>query len=460
MQLERIYLMNVILHLDSLNTLSRFITINHKCFDAFAMLHTNPFYSFRTIGRELSFFNASRSLQTVRGPYKDIRMFSCNLAITKILASAKHFRSTALNAIKDRVVSITIFVYWNKDTVDLTGFSNLQKVVFLFMKQRKVYDSSVIARPITTFSIGQLSSPNLRRVIFKLLDTRDEDCEREFFHKILETFPFASYPSVLFAFDLIIPFTYPPDLPPNVLFITPTFVPKERYLVFQKSIVRDAPLALLENPAFLLQYYPQCMKTTPQLNLGNDTAVFDFRAITSLTRLEFALKNPVRLPPGLVELSKVFSFVGDAPFPPALRALEWCNAAMNNEDLAQLTALTLSDINATPTSMELPRLKRLQLQGTFGVPCLFIAAQLEHLTMTRTNARVRLPPTIKTIALKWVDRCPFDSPDTLVDEMFPALTSFVALECEMDGYPRFLLDLADYTPPPPLPRQPSSCVCV
>ncbi|BFU25618.1 hypothetical protein EHI8A_078750 [Entamoeba histolytica HM-1:IMSS-B] len=84
-RLERVYLMNVIFYLQTIDELVNFLQISKNCYESFQMMHTNPNYSLITQTKELQIFKNCSSLQTVNGELHNISTFECNFnAIVKM----------------------------------------------------------------------------------------------------------------------------------------------------------------------------------------------------------------------------------------------------------------------------------------------------------------------------------------------------------------------------------------
>ncbi|KAL7714340.1 F-box domain containing protein [Entamoeba marina] len=147
MKLERIYLMNVILYLDSLSTFKKFVKVSKDCKEAFEMLHKNPNYSFRTTEEELKIFSQSKSLQTIEGHFDDIKDFKCRMYTTyaEPYDSNKSYyepSETHRNEIEDKIkeinncckqiVTLKLFATTSYGRFDFSQFEILQKIFLSF----------------------------------------------------------------------------------------------------------------------------------------------------------------------------------------------------------------------------------------------------------------------------------------------------------------------------------------
>ncbi|KAL7717384.1 Leucine-rich repeat containing protein [Entamoeba marina] len=121
-QLEKIYLMNVILYLNSLHVLLEFIQINKKCKEALQMLHINPFYSTHTLRKEIDLFCEEAKLQTIRTD--DLSLKSLEM-VDRIEAYNIFFNDQTSNH-ANKIVKLTIFP---SRFVNYDIFVNLKKII-------------------------------------------------------------------------------------------------------------------------------------------------------------------------------------------------------------------------------------------------------------------------------------------------------------------------------------------
>ncbi|KAL7712146.1 Uncharacterized protein QTN25_010217 [Entamoeba marina] len=121
-RLEKVYLMNVILYMDSLKTLYMFIRISKSTFESMQMLHINPFYSSQTIKKEIELFSKEAQLQTIR---TDDLNLPC-LNSVKQIEAYNIFLSHSIPKYADKINSLTCFPNSFKN---YSSCCNLKKIV-------------------------------------------------------------------------------------------------------------------------------------------------------------------------------------------------------------------------------------------------------------------------------------------------------------------------------------------
>ncbi|GAB1223786.1 hypothetical protein ENUP19_0161G0044 [Entamoeba nuttalli] len=104
-KLERVYLMNIIFYLGTVDDLINFLQISKNCYESFQMMHTNPNYSFKTQKKELQIFKDCSSLETVTGSFEYIKDFQCNLNAILILPVQHGASQGEMNTVIEELVS-------------------------------------------------------------------------------------------------------------------------------------------------------------------------------------------------------------------------------------------------------------------------------------------------------------------------------------------------------------------
>ncbi|ELP87171.1 hypothetical protein EIN_354930 [Entamoeba invadens IP1] len=138
-KLERVYLMNVILYLDSLNTLRVFLLISKDCNTAFTMLRINPFYSHKTLEQELKLFSHTKH-ETLCSIYlrntsyfniADLLELTINISMFHSLLSQKD--------LLPKIVSLKVIFSSSQNDVSASRCEHFDIAKFPNLKHLKIY---------------------------------------------------------------------------------------------------------------------------------------------------------------------------------------------------------------------------------------------------------------------------------------------------------------------------------
>ncbi|BFU19357.1 hypothetical protein EHI8A_013020 [Entamoeba histolytica HM-1:IMSS-B] len=150
--LEKVYLANVLIFVDSLETVYKLMMVNSKCCDAVEILRINPLFSIKPpIGpKDFIYFekefqkelNLFPNIETLQLPCKLLKShFPIPQGVKRIILVqpiSSDREIEAIETIKDKVVELTIRSITNP--IDLSEFKQLRCVRLLLQKQGKVSD--------------------------------------------------------------------------------------------------------------------------------------------------------------------------------------------------------------------------------------------------------------------------------------------------------------------------------
>ncbi|ELP85613.1 hypothetical protein EIN_408920 [Entamoeba invadens IP1] len=188
MKLEKIYLANVVLYLNDIDSAINFCCINTKCFDALQIIRINPQYK---VARRGVFENYTESKQSEYTTYKRIAKLFSNLetfvvpqeSLQLTPKCAEHIVLTSYNGtiqipdnMTDRLVEITI---------GIRGFAlNLDQFPFL----RKVHFTAIIAQKLENFFGSKAKRYDLVEVTHQYYSNNDVG-----FYKKVNLFNFGKF---------------------------------------------------------------------------------------------------------------------------------------------------------------------------------------------------------------------------------------------------------------------------
>ncbi|EDR27653.1 hypothetical protein EDI_278240 [Entamoeba dispar SAW760] len=146
-RLERIYLMNVILYLPTINELINFLQVSKNCYESFQMMHANPNYSLITQTKELQMFKNCKSLQTVNGELSNITTFECNFNATVRVPEKRSYKVvdntiTYLNELikySSKIIKLKIITNRSDFEIHWITFSQLNDLTIEFFGDSYYY---------------------------------------------------------------------------------------------------------------------------------------------------------------------------------------------------------------------------------------------------------------------------------------------------------------------------------
>ncbi|ELP83589.1 hypothetical protein EIN_077940 [Entamoeba invadens IP1] len=171
-KLEKVYLMNVILFLDSLKTFQKFVLISKDCVTAFTMLRKNPNYSLETLSTELKYFTYTKhetlcSTYLIGLPYFQIAsVLDITVTVSEYFTLVKQqeivLKIRKLTLIQD--ISILPLMPNKKNIFDITLFPNIQHITFNILPYVNTYNDDT--NVINFYNFRQLETSKVLTIHF------------------------------------------------------------------------------------------------------------------------------------------------------------------------------------------------------------------------------------------------------------------------------------------------------
>ncbi|KAL7712017.1 Uncharacterized protein QTN25_010311 [Entamoeba marina] len=157
MQLERIYLMNVILYFDSISSVKTIIMMNHKGHDAVLSLKTNPYFKEKDVTKEIQVLQGIETIKTDLDQLKSLTKKDIeNIALFN-LTSCCTVNDDRYELVKNKVVKINKEVRYH-EKVGFGGFCQLRTLQISMNQQ---LEDSIFWR-----DVGKL--PHLEKLILSV----------------------------------------------------------------------------------------------------------------------------------------------------------------------------------------------------------------------------------------------------------------------------------------------------